>query len=72
MRSALQFAALLQRRDLGTEPASYVTTGVHTTFELMLSTFERSRISPFMLCSLFNDALDLHQEVCLKFPRTRE
>ena len=27
VRSALQFAALLQRGDLGTEPASYVTTG---------------------------------------------
>ena len=35
----VQFAVLLQRGHLGTAPASYVTTGVHTTFELMVSTF---------------------------------
>ena len=39
VRSALQCAGLLQRGDLGTEPASYVKTGVRTTFDLMVSTF---------------------------------
>ena len=72
VRSALQFAALLQRGDLRTEPASYVTTGVHTTFELMVSTFGRNPTSSFVLCSLFSDALDLPQEACLDFPRTGE
>ena len=72
VRSALQFAALRPRGDLGTEPASYVTTGVHTTFELMVSTFGRNPTSSFVLCSLFSDALDLPQEACLDFPRTGE
>ena len=51
---------------------SYVTTGVHNTFDLMLSALGRSPTSSFVLCSLFRDALDLPQEAYLDFPRTRE
>ena len=72
VRIALQFAALLQRGDFGTEPASYVTTGVHNTFEAMVSALGRSPISSFMMCSLFSDTLDLLQEAYLDFPPTRE
>ena len=72
VRSTVQFVALLQRGDLGTEPAKYVTTGVHTTFALVVSTFGRSPTSSFVVCSLFSDALDLPQEFCLDFPCTRE
>ena len=72
VRSALQFAALLQRGDLGTEPPRYVTARVHTTFELTASTFGRSPTSSFVLCSHFSDALDLPQGACLDFPRTRD
>ena len=54
------------------EPASYVTTGVHNTFELMATALRRSSISSSMFCSLFSDAMDLPQETCLDFPRTRE
>ena len=70
--SALQFAASFKRGDLGTEPANYVTTGVHTTFELMVCSFGRSPTSSFVLCSLFSDELNLPQEACLDFPRTRK
>ena len=59
---ALQFAALLQRDALGTEPASYVTTGFHNTFELMATALRRSSTSSSVLCSLFSDAMDLPQE----------
>ena len=71
-KECLQFAALLQRGDLGTEPANYVATGVYNTFELMLSTLGRSPTSSFVLCSFFSDALDLPQEAYPDFPRTRE
>ena len=50
VRIALQFTALLQRGDLGTEPVSYITTGFHTTFS------SRGPTSSFVLCSLFSDA----------------
>ena len=72
VRRALQFTALLQRDALGTEPASYVTTGVHNTFELMATALRRSSTSSSVLCSLFSDAMDLPQEACLDFPRARE
>ena len=72
VRRALQFAALLQRDALGTEPASYVTTGVHNSFELMATALRRSSTSSSVLCSLVSDAMDLPQEACLDFPRTRE
>ena len=72
VRSALQCAGLLQRGDLGTEPASYMKTGVRTTFDLMVSTFWRSPTSSSVLHSLFSDMLDLPQEAYLDCPRTRE
>ena len=56
---ALQFATLLQQDVLGTEPASYVTTGVHNTFELMATALRRRSTSLSVLCSLFSDAMDL-------------
>ena len=49
-----------------------MTTAVHTAFELMGSAFGRSPISSFVMCSLFGNALELPQEACLDFPRTRE
>ena len=36
VRGGLQFAARVQRSIPGPEPASYVTTGIYSTFELML------------------------------------
>ena len=39
-----------------------MTTGVHSTFDLMVSALGRSPTSSFVLCSLFSDALDLPQE----------
>ena len=48
--SAIQIAALLQQGDLGTEPARYVATGVHNTFELIVSTLGRSPFSSFVPC----------------------
>lgn len=49
VRSALQFAALLERGALGNEPASYVTTGVDNTFELVVSALGRSSTSSLLL-----------------------
>ena len=65
---ALQFAALLQRDALGTEPASYVTTRVRNMFDLRATALRRSSTSSSVLCSLFNDTMDLPQEACLDFP----
>ena len=69
VRRALQSAALLQPDALGTEPARHVMTGVHNTFELAL---RMSSTSSSVLRSLFSDAIDLPQEACLGFLRTRE
>ena len=65
VRGAPQLAARVQRGIPGPEPASYVTTGVYGTFELM------SRASSFLLCSLFFDVLDLPQGNS-DFPQPRE
>ena len=72
MRSALEFAALLKQGNLGTEPTSYVTTGVHNTLELMVSTLGRSPNSSFVPRSFFSDALDLPQKIYFDFPSARE
>ena len=72
MRGALQFATRVQRHISGLESASYVMTGIHGTFELMLQAHGRSSTSSFLLCSLFCDALDLPQGAYLDFPRPRE
>ena len=72
VRGALQFAARVQRHTSGLESASYMTTGIYGTFELMLHAHGRSSTSSFLLCSLFCDALDLPQGAYLDFPRPRE
>ena len=53
VRGAPQFAARVQRHISGLELASYVTTGIYGTFELMLRAHGRSPTSSFLLCSLF-------------------
>ena len=72
LRSAAQFADLLQRDVPGPGPASYLTTGVYSSFEIMIRAHGRSPTSSFLLCSLFSDALGLPQEAYLNFPRSRE
>ena len=72
VRGALQFATRVRRHISGLESASYMTTGIYGTFELMLHAHGRSSTSSFLLCSLFCDALDLPQGPCLDFPRPRE
>ena len=67
----VQFADLLQRSFPGPGPASYSTTGVYSLFELMVRAHGRSPTSPFLLCSLFSDALGLLQGAYLDFPRSR-
>ena len=54
------------------DPASYVTTGSHDTFEEMVRTHGSSPTSSFLLCSPFGDALGLPQGAYLDFPRPRE
>ena len=53
-------------------PASYLKTGVYSSFEPMVCAHGRSPTSSFLLCSLFIDALGLPQEVNLDFLRSRE
>ena len=72
VRGALQFATRVQRHISGQKSASYVTTGIYGTFELMLHAHGRSAISSFLLYSLFCGALDLPQGAYLDFPRPRE
>ena len=72
VRSALQFARLFQRGILRPGPASYATTGVYSTFELMARAHGMSLKSSFLLCSLFCDALSLPRGAYLDFPRPRE
>ena len=70
--STLRFAELLQEGAPRLDPASYVTTGSHDTFELMVRAHARSSTSSFLLCSLFSDALGLPSQAYLHFPRARE
>ena len=72
LRNTMQFADLLQRDVPGPGPASYLTTGVYSSFELMVRAHGRSPTSSFLLCSLFSDALGLPQAAYLDFPRSRE
>ena len=62
----------LQRDVPGPGPASYLTTGVYSSFELMIRAHGRSPTSSFLLCCLFSDALGLPQAAYLDFPRSRE
>ena len=57
LRSTVQFANLLQRDVPGPGPASYLTAGVHSSFELMARAHGRSPTSSFLFCTLFSDAL---------------
>ena len=72
MRGALQFAARVQRGIPGPAPVSYVTTGIYGTFELILCAHGGSPTSPFLLCSLSCDSLDVPQGAYLDFLRPRE
>ena len=72
VRGALQFDTHVQRHTSGLESASYVTTGIYGTFELMLHAHGRSSTPSFLLCSLFCNALDLPQGAYLDLPRPRE
>ena len=66
--SILQFAELLQEGVPRLDPASYVTTGSHDTFELMVRAHGRSPTSLFLLCFLFSDALGLPSQAYLDSP----
>ena len=73
VEGALQFAELIEEYGAPLlQPASYVTTSSHETFELMVRTHGRSPTSSFLLFSLFSDALSLPQRAYLDFPRPRE
>ena len=67
MEGALQFAEPIQEDGARLQPASYVTTDSHETFELV-RTHARSPTSSFLLCSLFSDAPRLPQRAYLDFP----
>ena len=72
MRGALNFVELLEEDGPRLVPASYVTTGSHSTFEHTVRTRGRAQTSSSLLCSLLSDALGLPQEAYLNFPRTRK
>ena len=69
---ALHFAELLEEDGSRLDPASYVTTGSHDTFEEMVRTHGSSPTFLFRFCSLFDDAHDLPHGAYLDFPRPRE
>ena len=58
---ALQIAELLEEDGPRLDPASYVTTGSHDTFEELVEAHGSSPTPSFLLCSLFGDALGLPQ-----------
>ena len=72
LRSTIQSADLLQRDVPGPGPASYLTAGVYSSFELMVCAHGRNPTSSFLLCSLFSDVLGLPQEGYLDSPLSRE
>ena len=69
---ALQFAEFLEEDAPRLDPASFVTTVSHDTFEEMVRTHGSSPTSSFLLCSLFAVALGLPQGAYVDFPRPRE
>ena len=71
MRSALEFADLLRLGAPELEPATYVTIKVYSTLEVMMRTPGNTPTSSFLLCSLFNDALCLPQELAFISPLQR-
>ena len=72
LRTIMQLADLLQRDVPGQGPASYLTAGVYSSFELMVRVHGRSPTSSFLLCSLFSDGLGLPRAAYVDFPRPRE
>ena len=72
LRNIIQFADLLQRDVPGPGSATYLTTGVYSSFELMVRVHGRSPTSSFLLCSLFSDALGLPRAAYLDFPHPSE
>ena len=71
-RSTIQFADLLQRGAPGPESDSYLTTGVCSSFELIVRAHGKSSTYWNLLCSLFSDALGLPRGAYLDFPCSRE
>ena len=69
--NTMQFTDHLQRDVPGPGPASYSTTGVYNSFELIVRAQGRTPASSFLLCSLFSDALGLPQAAHLDFPCAR-
>ena len=59
--NVMQFAELLQREVPRPGPASYLTTNIYSSFELMVNAHGRSPTSSFLLCSLLSDALGFPQ-----------
>ena len=72
MGSAQQFAERLQEGVPRLDSASYVTTGSHDTFELMVRAHGRSPTLSFLLCSLLSDVLDPPSQVYLDSLLSRE
>lgn len=73
LRSTLQFADLLQQDVFGLGPTAEVTsTGVCSSFELMVRARGRSPTPSFTLSFVFSDALSLPQGAYLDLPRLRE
>lgn len=72
LRTTIQFANLLQRKAPGPGPASLLTTGGHSPFELLVRAHGRILTISLVLCSLSCLALGLLQGVYLGFPRLRE
>ena len=70
--SILQFAELLQEGVPRLDPASYVTTGSHDTFELMVHPRRRTPTSSCLLSPLFCSILGLPTGLYLDFSCSKE
>ena len=68
----MQFADLLQRGVPGPVPASSLTAGVYSSFELMVRAHGRSQKSSLLLCPQLSDALGVPQGGYHDFPSSRE
>lgn len=58
----MQLADLLHGDVSGPDPASYLTPGVYSSFELIARTHGKSSSLPSLLCSLFSEATGLPEE----------
>lgn len=68
VRGALQFANLLRLSVPRLTSASWVTTSLHSTLDLMVRTLGKSPTSAFRLSSLFSDDQGCLREVILRLP----